>query len=347
MNPKYPVYVISKGRWETRLTSKELDRIGVPYKIVVEPQEAAQYLAEVPEEKILVGDEDFSKQKAGSIPVRNFVWEHSLSIGAERHWIMDDNISAFWRLNNNLRIRVGDGTIFRCAEDFTDRYENVAISGLQYYMFCPDRMCWPAFVTNTRVYSCILIRNDIPYRWRGRYNEDTDLSIRALKDGWCTILFNAFLAQKATTGTIKGGNMEHLYGGNDQIGEKGKEWIEKRRLMAQSLVDQHPDICKVTEKWGRPQHQVDYSQFKKNKLVRKPGLELTEAVNNYGMRLVQIKEERQEKSAGAVAPKRPKTKKEGAPPKPQKDFDQDYWAKQGFKRDPLCDVQTNLGDKLI
>jgi len=28
-----------------------------------------------------------------------------------------------------------------------------------------------------------LIRNDIPYRWRAKYNEDTDLSLRVLKDG--------------------------------------------------------------------------------------------------------------------------------------------------------------------
>ena len=39
MNPKYPIYIVSKGRWETRLTSKALERICVPYQIVVEEQE--------------------------------------------------------------------------------------------------------------------------------------------------------------------------------------------------------------------------------------------------------------------------------------------------------------------
>ena len=37
INPGYPVYVISKGRWESRLTSRALERIGVPYRVVVEP----------------------------------------------------------------------------------------------------------------------------------------------------------------------------------------------------------------------------------------------------------------------------------------------------------------------
>jgi len=322
MTPQFPIYVITKGRWESRLTSKEFDRIEVPYRLVVEPQEADKYLAEVPAEKVLVAPENFSLRKQGSIPVRNFVWEHSIESGADWHWIMDDNIQAFWRLNNNLRIRVADGTIFRCAEDFALRYENVGQAGLQYYMFCPDRMRWPAFVTNTRVYSCILNRNDITHRWRGKYNEDTDLSIRILKDGWCTILFNAFLAQKATTGSVKGGNMEHLYGGNDQVGNKEKEWIEKRRLMAQSLIDQHPDIVTMSWKWDRPQHQVNYSGFKQ-KLIRKPGWNYS-GINNYGMKLIQIKDS-----------ERPKKSKEKVTilPAPKKDFDPDYWKKQGFKRD--------------
>ena len=54
-------------------------------------------------------------------------------------------------------------------------------------------------------------------------------------------------------------------------------------LMAQSLQKQHPDVVKVVRKWGRWQHQVDYSAFKKNKLLRKPGVEIPEGVNNYGM----------------------------------------------------------------
>ena len=39
MNPIYPVYVISKGRWQRRHTVKSLEAMGVPYHVVVEPQE--------------------------------------------------------------------------------------------------------------------------------------------------------------------------------------------------------------------------------------------------------------------------------------------------------------------
>lgn len=279
MNPRYPVYVISKGRWESRLTSKALEKMRVPYHIVVEPQEYDQYAAVIDPAKIYVLP--FSNLGQGSIPARNWVWEHAIETGVERHWILDDNISSFLRFNQNRRYRCSNGATFAACEDFVNRYTNVALAGMQYKMFAPIRTAdKPPFALNTRIYSCILIKNDLPYRWRGRYNEDTDLSLRALKDGWCTVLFYAFLADKAATMTIKGGNTEELYKLNGQA--------DGRLLMAQSLQKQHPDVVTITRKWGRWQHQVDYRPFKKNRLIRKPGVEIPEGVNNYGMRLVHL-----------------------------------------------------------
>ena len=275
MNPRYPIYVISKGRWESRLTVKALISKNIPFHVVIEPQEYDNYAAVIDPKNIYVLP--FSNLGQGSIPARNWVWDHSISIGAERHWIMDDNICDFYRFNDGKRISVEDGSIFIAAEDFTDRYTNIALSGLQYKMFAITSLTsciTKPFLLNTRIYSCILIKNDIPYRWRGRYNEDTDLSLRALKDGWCTVLFYAFLADKMPTMTMKGGNTESLYKLDNEDG---------RLLMAQSLHRQHPDVTKIVHKWGRWQHQVDYRPFKRNRLIKKEGVVIPEGVNNYGM----------------------------------------------------------------
>lgn len=270
MNPRYPIYIVSKGRAVTRLTSKALEEIGVPYHIVIEPQEYEVYSFYIKPEKILVLS--FSNLGQGSIPARNWIWDHAVASGAERHWIVDDNILGFFRLNRNLKVPVGSGTMFRVVEDFVDRYENVALAGPHYFMFASRKAKLPPFVLNTRIYSCILIKNDLPYRWRGRYNEDTDLSIRALKDGWCTILFNAFLCYKMETMSMTGGNTTKLYEGNGRL------------KMAESLRDQHPDIVKVTRKWGRAQHSVDYSSFRRdNKLKLREGIVVPQGVDNYGM----------------------------------------------------------------
>lgn len=275
---KYPIYIISKGRWDTRLTSKTLEELNVPYHIVIEPQEYEQYASVIDPSKILVLP--FSNLGQGSIPARNWVWEHSISIGADRHWIMDDNIRHFYRFNNNEKIRFKTGSFFRAMEDFTDRYTNVPMAGPQYMFFVIRREdTRPPIYINSRVYSCILLSNHIPHRWRGRYNEDTDLALRLLKDGYCTFLFNGFLQGKSATMSVKGGNTELLY---------KLDGVDGRLLMAQSLQEQHPDVVRVTRKWGRWQHHVNYAPFRANQPILRDDIEIPEGVNEYGMKKVKV-----------------------------------------------------------
>ena len=275
MNPEYPVYVISKGRWESRLTSKALERLRVPYSLVVEPQEFDAYAAVIDPAEILVLP--FSDLGQGSILARDWVWEHAIESGAKRHWILDDNIRDFRRLHGSKRYRVGDGTTFRAAEQFVDRFENVGLAGMHYSTFAathPTRALTKPFLLNTRLYSCILILNELPLRWRGRYNEDTDLSLRVLKAGWCTVLFYAFLADKQTTMTMKGGNTDELYQGDGRL------------EMARSLQRQQPDVTRISRKWGRGQHHVDYRSFRANRLRLRPDAKIPEGVDDFGMALV-------------------------------------------------------------
>lgn len=283
IDPKYPVYIISKGRWESRMTSKALERMGVPYMIAVEPQEADRYAAVIDRAKILVLP--FSNLGHGSIPARNFIWEHAIKMGAERHWCLDDNMSRFMRLHCNSQATVTSGAAFRAIEDFADRYENVAIAGMNYDTFVTRRRKCAPFKLNTRIYSCILIRNDLPHRWRGRYNEDTDLSLRVLKDGLVTVLFDAFMVKKHATMSMKGGNTDELY----------KD--DGRKLMADSLKAQHPDVTTVEWRWGRWQHVVDYRPFRKNRLAFSPDAEIPDGPNEYGMVLKADEESKCEATA--------------------------------------------------
>jgi hypothetical protein len=285
MNPEYPIYIVSKGRWDTRLTSKALEKANIPYYIIIEKQEYQDYANVIDPKKILILPTEYqdkydtcddlgSSKSKGPGPARNFAWEHSIALGAKWHWVMDDNIKVFNRLNRNKMVQVTSGAIFKASEDFVNRYENVAISGFNYDFFVQSKQQHPPYILNTRIYSCLLIRNDIPYRWRGRYNEDTDLSLRALKDKFCTIQFNTFLQEKAQTQTIKGGNTQEFY--------------EKEGTLPKSkmLEDLHPDVAKVVWKFNRWHHHVDYRPFKKNRLIKKQGLVVPDVVNNYGMKLI-------------------------------------------------------------
>jgi DNA-directed RNA polymerase subunit H (RpoH/RPB5) len=277
MNPRYPIYIISKGRWESRLTSKVLEKMKVPYHIVIEPQEYEKYAHVIDPQKILILP--FSNLGQGSIPARNWIWEYSINKEQRRHWIIDDNIYNFRRWNHNRKLIVNSDAIFKPMEDFIDRYKNIALAGPNYEMFVKQKYPDCPFRLNVRIYSCILINNELSYRWRGRYNEDTDLSLRVLKDGWCTVLFQAFLITKAVTMTLKGGNTDELYKQDDSF--------DGRLEMAKSLWMQHPDVVKITRKWGRWQHQVDYRLFKKNRLIKKEPEKQYEGINNYGMILTE------------------------------------------------------------
>lgn len=280
MKPKYPIYIVSKGRWSSRLTSKALDVMGVDYFMVIEEQEYSNYARFIDSKKLLILPKSYidnyetmdslENVSKGPGPARNFAWDHAKALGHKRHWVMDDNIDAFHRLNRNIKAECDSPSIFRAAEDFVDRYENVPLAGFNYYSFCKATDKLPAFILNTRIYSCLLIDNNLDMKWRGRYNEDTDLSLRVLKAGMCTIQFNAFLCGKVTTQRMSGGNTEEFY--------KHEGTLAKSQMIA----DLHPDVAKVVWKFNRWHHKVNYKPFKQNKLIKKP-LDFGEGNNEYGM----------------------------------------------------------------
>ena len=291
-NPRHPVYIVSKGRSDTMITSKSLSRMKVPHYIVIEPQDEEAYDKAL--DKFNIRDyvtlivAPFSNHGDGPGRARNFAWDHSISIGADKHWVLDDNISDFYRLHQNYRIRVESGVIFKAAEDFVDRFENVPISGFQYRFFIAPNQSYPPYVKNTRIYSTLLIDNNCKHRWRGRYNEDTDICLRVLKDGDCTIQFNAFLQGKAATQTVKGGNTEEFY---HKEGIEKNIWIdgvnaEGTRNKSEMLVRMHPDVARMVWRYKRWHHYVDYSPLKKNELRYKKDMVLPRESNEYGMKRV-------------------------------------------------------------
>lgn len=258
--------------------------MGVPYYIAVEPQEYDNYVAVIDPKKVL--KLPFSNHGKGSGPARNWCWEHSQANGFKRHWLMDDNISEFWRFHNNKRYRVETGSaIFRAAEDFVDRYENIALAGFQYKFFCIDDYPYPPYMLNTRIMSCFLIDNDCPEKWRGKYNEDVDLSIRVLKRGLATMLFYSFLCGKLRTGTVKGGNTSEIYNNYEEDASLKK---------SQMLVEMHPDVVTLQERYGRIHHHVDldaimtYDGFpaRQNPIILRKDVEIKNKVDNYGMKMI-------------------------------------------------------------
>lgn len=290
VEPKYPIYVITKGRWEKTLTIDSLEDMKVNFYICVEPKEYENYSSNprIDKNKILVLPENFSERGEGAVPVRNFCWEHSVSLGFEKHWQLDDNIQWFYRWDKNVQKKIRDGVFFRVMEDFSDRYENLGLVSCQYKSFIPGIDTGrKQFIVNTRAYSCILINSKLlderlEERWRGRYNDDTDLSLRVLSTGdLCTVNFHTMLSGKQTSGSMKGG-MADMYKNHTHLGYQKK---------FDSLKEQWGDIVKFTNKRhkdGRPHHVIEYTKLFTQPLKLKEGIERQPKVNNYNMVLKKI-----------------------------------------------------------
>lgn len=269
--PRFPIFVPTKGRYENPHTIKAFEEIGVPYTAVVERQERDHYARVVRAGKLLV----LPFQNKGLIATRNWIWMHARDqLRVKRFWTFDDNIRAFYRLHKNIKYRMKSPVFLRVMEDFAERYSNLVVAGMQYEMFVPRRRKCPPYILNTRVYSNMLIMTASNYFYKLFYNDDTDLCLRILKDGNCTLQFCCFLADKITTMITRGGNTDYYKRTNDRL------------EFAKQLQQAHPDVVKVVRKYGRWHHQVDYGPFRGNRLLRKKGLAISAEPNNYSMRLI-------------------------------------------------------------
>lgn len=295
--PRYPIYVISKGRsYLVDGTSGVLTKFGIKHYVVVEPDEVEAYQKTIANEYATIlpmdmkyidtydrgeclGDDTI----VGPGAKRNFVWDHATASGAKWHWVLDDN--AYYMKVRFFNYRFYSKTAnFMCAvEDYVDMFKNIGQAGIDYNFFYPDNIKDVPYIQNTRCFSFILNNNFItdkngkPYRWAGRYSEDVDLSLRILKDGWCTTDFRICLMQKAKTQTCAGGCNGEIY---------AKEGTLNKSLF---IAHRHPDCCRVVKKYGRDHHYVDYHIFQQKLELKdewKDKFNKLPLVNDYGVCLI-------------------------------------------------------------
>lgn len=256
--PKYPVYIVSKGRAKTGQTARYFREAGIPYLVAVEQHEVDEYAAQVGMSKILVLP--FSNLGLGSYPARNYCWEHAKSAGHNRHWVFDDNIRGFARW---IDAKKKYGNYSTAPILFAEQYADATktnIVGFQGHGFSmrPPKHPW---LLNVKVYSAMLIDCSMPYRWRLKYNEDVDLCLQVLHNGGTTASCVYYLANKIGTPVkMKGGNQDELYKGNDP---------RKKLLKAKMLEAVWPQYAKTVIRFNRYHHFVDWKVFQKRLKTKK------------------------------------------------------------------------------
>lgn len=279
IKPRYPIYIPSKGRANKFFTASMFDADGIDFKVVVEPQEVENYVSIVSEDRVLVLPEN----NRGLVYSRNWIKRHSIESGEERHWQFDDDIQYMMRCHKGYRIPCSSKVALVAAEDFVDRYENVALASFNSTFFVRQakgvmQNYRPPFHANFRCYTVFLVLNLIKNEWRNRYNEDTDMTLQVLADGWCTILFNAFTIHTPPTMSYTGGQTD-IY-------------VNDGRLrMARQLERVWPGVVTTKRKFKRPQHEVKGLWRKFDTPLRyKPGFDPTKIdASKYDMDLKEVK----------------------------------------------------------
>lgn len=249
---KYPVYIISKGRYDVTLTADNFERSGIDYLIAVEPQEYDLYCRKLGSKRVL--KLPFCNLGLGSYPARNYCWEHAKGHGYKYHWLFDDNVQGCMKWIDGKRKYILDWTsAFQYVEFFANQ-NNIDILGFEEPNFSVKPPKKP-FKRNCHVYSAILIKNDLSYRWRLKYNEDVDLCLQVLHNGGSTASCVYYLMDKVSTAEKqKGGNQDELYKGNDP---------KKKLLKAKMLEAVWPQYAKTVIRFNRYHHYVDWRVFQK------------------------------------------------------------------------------------
>jgi len=250
--PMYPIYIISKGRAYNPLTAKNLEASGLDYLIAVEPQERDEYVKALGAKRVLVLP--FSNLGLGSYPARNYCWEHAKAAGYKYHWLFDDNILFWMKWINGKRRKIADlKPAFSYVETLANK-SNIDILGFEEPNFVVKPPKKP-FKINCHVYSAMLIKNNLAYRWRLKYNEDVDLCLQVLHNGGSTASCVYYMANKVSTADkMKGGNQSELYKGNK---------AEKNLLKAKMLESVWPQYVKTVIRFNRHHHLINWKVFKK------------------------------------------------------------------------------------
>ena len=257
----YPIYIPSKGRAEITGTACLLEKTKIEeFFFVVEPDERAAYASRWGNERVLTLPREYQVQydpldghgedfALGSGPSRNFAWDHAIEHGAEWQWTLDDNITGIYRhLREGMEVVHNGQRFFEDLERYITQYRNVGMGGPQADGFVAHgHQNSRRAVKNTRIYSFILIRTKLPFRWRGRYNEDTILSLDLLTNRVATLLCYQFLMKKAQSRTVQGGNTDELY---------AQGTGPKSRLLARAF----PRYVDVKYRFGRIHHMINYKK---------------------------------------------------------------------------------------
>lgn len=250
VSTEWPIYINSKGRPECK-TAKLLPE--GRFKIVVEPQDYDAYVKQWGKKHVLVLD----KNDQGIAYVRDFTVKHNQKLGKGWFWLLDDDISNFFKEDNGKNVK----STFLDAEKYVKKklkgQEKFAIASLEYSQYA-----WSAkgrVTINSYCDVCVLIHAQkvkeigAEYDLRFKLKSDRDFALQVMSKGFNCVRFTKFSFGCPENGSNKGGLHE-------TYSKKSPERISCIMLEEKWGTD----LVNVTvKKSGRVDAKINWKAFKK------------------------------------------------------------------------------------
>jgi hypothetical protein len=256
---KYPIYIPSKGRAHLNTASAVLDKSGVTYKLVVEPQDYDAYCNVYSSDRVIQMD----KNNQGLAYVRNYIKKYSRDRGEEKHWQVDDDIKGFKirKRDADKNEKVEALTCLSIVEHCTDMFSNVAISGINPDRFAFDRKF--AVRKNKLTCQCVLIDNNINGEWAFGGLEDWHYTLSVLENGYCTLAFDHLMTYSPPPGKVSGGCTDIHY--SDTVWKPVLEQFS-RLWFGKFRIQEQPNSPK---RWRLKPARRFFTDYKQNLIPKK------------------------------------------------------------------------------
>lgn len=227
----WPIYIPSKGRAKKCSTAVILANEGIPFKLVVEKDDAPHYQERFGASWVIV----LPKSSQGIGYAREFINTYSRQKKEPFHWQLDDDIRSFEVRTGKRNVKTAAALVLAEAEKRIDGFENIGLVGLRHSVFAWSTKKQISF--NIPCCSCFLVNNKTPAGFNTAIIEDIDFTMQVLFAGFCTLVFNRLLFTPEPVGKTEGGNQASGH-------------YSKYTELARNTQRAWPNMFKMTQKKG-------------------------------------------------------------------------------------------------
>lgn len=232
-----PIFIPSKGRPDSS-TARLLAEAGLPFTIVVEPQDKKAYRG--------LPLATLDRNDAGIAFVRNWIKER---VGDGWYWMLDDDIEKFYETKNGRNHRVTAADAIRGAESLFAGDDTVAQAALEYQQFAWSATKPIKYGGYCDVAVCIHAGRARMCRYRTEValKEDRDFTLQLLASGYRTARVCKYSFSAPKNGSNAGGLQA-------EYSVDGKEAAASRKM-----CQLWPGICTpITKNDGRRDVKINW-----------------------------------------------------------------------------------------